>query len=136
MTNEEAIIWLKNLKKDIGETHTSHLWHYEQALDEVIAILRNQPEWIPCSEDLPKEAGVYWVTVVNREWVGNDIVDGAEPRKTEGWNVRRNLYGQLPDGMWVTAEQRVYNPEIKVWSGYGEIVLAWMPLPEPYRKGK
>lgn len=133
MTNEEAAELLKRFQSGLDSLSESELM---SALSIAIAALRNQLEWIPCSEDLPKEAGVYWVTVVNREWVGNDIVDGAKPRKTEGWNVRRNLYGQLPDGMWVTAEQRVYNPEIKVWSGYGEIVLAWMQLPKPYKGGK
>ena len=45
----DAIIWLKNLKADIGKTEHQSLWHYEQALSEIIEELekadRPQGEW-------------------------------------------------------------------------------------------
>lgn len=43
MTREEAIKWLSNLKKDIGKTQHQELWHYEQAIDEVIKTLQQEP---------------------------------------------------------------------------------------------
>lgn len=41
--------WLKNLKSDIGEMQTSHLWHYAEALDEIIKYLESDSAIIRCS---------------------------------------------------------------------------------------
>ena len=133
MTNEEAALALKNLlhHKDFIVT----LYSFEQdAIEKAIAALQNQPEWVPVEMGMPKEMGTYWVTVYNREWnrEKTGIVQGAEPRKTEGWEYRKNLHSQMPDGKWVTMVQRIYNPELKTWSGYGEIALAWMTMPKPF----
>lgn len=43
MTRQEAIKWLYNLKKDIGKMQHQALWHYEQALDEIIEALEQEP---------------------------------------------------------------------------------------------
>ena len=43
MTRKEIIKWLKNLKEDIGHTRLAALWHYEQALDETIEALKQEP---------------------------------------------------------------------------------------------
>jgi hypothetical protein len=62
-------------------------------------------QWIPCSERLPEESGLYIVTNVGR-WV--------EPVGTRYYNIRA-------DGGF--------------WSGHpGDKVLAWMPLPEAYKE--
>ena len=42
MTNEDAVKWIKNLKDDIGTHHNASLWHYEQALCEIIELLKEQ----------------------------------------------------------------------------------------------
>lgn len=42
MTNEDAVKWIKNLKDDIGTHHHASLWHYEQALCEIIELLKEQ----------------------------------------------------------------------------------------------
>ena len=78
------------------------LWVLEK-IGELPAI---QPErWIPCSERLPEESGLYIVTNVGR-WV--------EPVGTRYYNIRA-------DGGF--------------WSGHpGNTVVAWMPLPEPYKE--
>ena len=41
MTNEDAIKWLENLKQDIGQLRHEDLWHYEQAIYEIIELLKN-----------------------------------------------------------------------------------------------
>lgn len=41
MTNGAAIKWLKNLKQDIGQLRHEDLWHYEQAIYEIIELLKN-----------------------------------------------------------------------------------------------
>lgn len=43
MTRQEAVKWLSNLKMDIGKTQHQELWHYEQALDEIIQTLEQEP---------------------------------------------------------------------------------------------
>lgn len=81
--------------------------------------------WIPCSERLPDEEGRYLVTVllyfdeypyVSVSSFAHDLesVDkyGFEGRKRAGWYSYDDEYGYLErDG-----------------------VVAWMPLPEPYRE--
>ena len=42
MINVDAIKWLENLKKDIGNTAHQSLWHYEQALTEIIDLLADR----------------------------------------------------------------------------------------------
>ena len=86
--------------------------------------------WIPVTERLPEKPGCYLVTIFNREWKDGDIVQGEKPKKDEFWEEHDNLYAQRPDEKWVALEQRCFHDG--VWSGYDEIVLAWMPLPEPY----
>ena len=71
-----------------------------------------QPGWIPCSRELPKKDGQYIVTVKYEH------VDGYEDIYSE--------HGEWVDGHWD--------------AGYGhcgrvEKVLAWQPLPKPYREG-
>lgn len=66
-----------------------------------------QPEqrWIPCSERLPEESGRYLISVL----------DGVGRRITVA----------------------PYQPRYKAWTMTGRMaywkVIAWMPLPEPYR---
>ena len=61
--------------------------------------------WIPCSEKLPEEAGFYIVT-------------------------KRQKSGEIQVALGS------YRPLFNEWSGNGNFkdVLAWMPLPEPYRE--
>ena len=42
MINADAIKWLENLKKDIGNPAHQSLWHYEQALTEIIDLLADR----------------------------------------------------------------------------------------------
>ena len=41
MTNENAIKWLENLRQDIGQLRHEDLWNYEQAIVEIIELLKN-----------------------------------------------------------------------------------------------
>lgn len=74
------------------------------ALDMAIEALKAQPEWISCSERLPEEGEVVLTQAKFR--------DGIK--------------------MAVSARQ-----DYNYWTGWGtrEInILAWMPLPEPYKE--
>ncbi len=83
----------------------------KKRLDEWINNLPSaQPEqrWIPCSERLPEESGRYLISAL----------DGIRRRTT------------------VTP----YQPRYKAWTMTGKMaywkVVAWMPLPEPYKEGE
>ena len=41
MTNEDAIKWLENLRQDICQLRHEELWNYEQAIVEIIELLKN-----------------------------------------------------------------------------------------------
>lgn len=81
-----------------------------------------QPEqWIPCSERLPEEYGEFLVTMTEKakaKDLGFDI-DETYIRKmrynSNGWQLPRHIPS------WI-------NEAVK------DEVLAWMPLPEPYRE--
>ena len=64
--------------------------------------------WIPCSERLPEESRKYLVTVF----------DGIGKRTTSAPYHRRSK-------SWTLTGRMAY------WK-----VIAWMPLPEPYREGE
>ena len=51
MTNEDAIKWLSNLKQDIGQLKHEDLWHYEQAIDEIMELLEEQEAMIKDLEE-------------------------------------------------------------------------------------
>lgn len=88
--------------------------------------------WIPTAERQPEKNGVYYVTVLNREWdrKKHEIISGMKPPQDENWEDHKMLYAQLPDGRWVKEERRIFRNG--AWSGYQETVIAWMDLPRPY----
>ena len=59
MNQDDAVRWLKSLKDDIGSHSNASLWHYEQALLEIIHMIEKQPKWIPVEERLPEKDGSY-----------------------------------------------------------------------------
>jgi len=71
-------------------------------------------EWIPCSERLPSEKGNYLV------WY--------------------RFYDVIKDKIMSSCKIAYYSTELDHWLGlrYSEysrdVVLAWMPLPEPYKE--
>ena len=82
-----------------------------------------QPEqqWIPCSERLPDKYGLYLVTMTEKakaEDLGFDL-DEIDVRRmrynSNGWLMPRHIPA------WINA-------------AVTDEVIAWMPLPEPYRE--
>lgn len=80
-----------------------------------------EPQWIPCSERLPEEYGEFLVTMTEKakaKDLGFDI-DETYIRKmrynSNGWQLPRHIPS------WI-------NEAVK------DEVLAWMPLPEPYKE--
>lgn len=53
MNTNEAIRWLKSLKSDIGgHFDYTGLWHYEQALLEIIRELEQREQQTNCGADM------------------------------------------------------------------------------------
>ena len=78
----------------------------EMLIDALITMPSAQPGWIPCKTALPEHDGEYLVT-----------------KKSFGWNCKEYIETDIAryekkDG-WHKADQ----------------VLAWQPLPTPYREG-
>ena len=92
-----------------------HREHYE-SIDPVIEACRmgmkalEQTRWIPCSERLPEEGKRYLVSAI---WKDKDFEKSA---------VYDAVYGS--DGLWHS-----YNYEPVSYK-----VIAWQPLPEPYKE--
>ena len=119
MNNAEAVNWLINITADIGKIEHQDLWHYEQALSEIREMLEDtptiepEPKWIPCSERLPEEDGQYLITV--------------KYKHVDGYNDIYAEHGEWYDEKW----------DMFCFGHCGEVegILAWMPLPEPYKGG-
>lgn len=70
-----------------------------------------EPQWIPCSERLPEEEEDFLVTD------GESMAVGYYRQDAKAWDSA--------DFGWIENREKGY--------GINE-VIAWMPLPEPYRK--
>jgi len=112
MTNKEAVNWIINLIADIGNAEHSELWHYEQALTEIKEMLESEFCWIPVTERLPEDPADVLVTYVISRYsqVGLAFYDDTE----QGWYREE-------DGEYVEIESH-------------KKIIAWMPLPEPYKE--
>ena len=106
MTNEKAIMCLEDMRIKVPIPKAAkQARENNEALDVAIKALKNEPHWIPCSEELPKEEGFYLVTLEDK--------CGAET------TIRFF---------------RIENGEHQ-WSVWGnETITAWTPLPEPYKE--
>jgi len=85
-------------------------------LIDVAPTIEPEPYWIPCSERLPKQNGIYIVT--------RTISDGFE-------------YGNITDACYFDGTNTWHDDtRVNHSREYLTDVLAWMPLPECYREGE
>ena len=99
----------------------------------VLAPVPSEPQWIPCSERLPENTEPVNITWVNRK---------PEPYYADIKNKPFTATGHYHNGKWwwYSAVCQDYLDE------YGKCemdemdrdieVIAWMPLPEPYKEGE
>ena len=83
--------------------------------DTIVELERKlaEREWIPCSERLPSEDGRYLVCM-DWEYDNMEVL-----RWADGWNCHRGYDGKI------SRESEIDGADI----------LAWMPLPKPYKGG-
>ena len=101
-------------------------------VEEVLRTLPSaqpEPQWIPCTERLPEKYGWYQVT----------LKDGRVSRlyydyKGDRWldNVRKHMFELYDIYSKITHKRITEEKEDVYWDDW---VVAWMPLPEPYREG-
>lgn len=106
MDNREAIRILSMFTTDEAQKLTSS--EFDDAIYMAIKALNNFDEWIPCSEDLPRESEN---VLIQFAWdnehhdIGYVYYDNVGRLRWHGWLGGYDL----------------------------DDVVAWMPLPEPYK---
>lgn len=93
----------------------------------VLAPVPSEPQWIPCSERLPEDSGDYLVCpsdgVIEDYSDCRDVMIMPYDADCEAFGWWTERYDPISLGF--------------VDSDFNEFeVLAWMPLPEPYKEGE
>lgn len=123
MTREEAIRMLSN--RDMHGVPCGYTSGYQEAFDMAIEALKAEPKhekWIPCSERLPNKEDLYMVTLktFSDDYRFIELFYYGKPLMP---NCKVN------GACWYRSD-----------SEWGDVVyddtdiLAWMPLPKPYRE--
>ena len=128
MTREEAIALLES-RRDLIKSEYPEIDDYREALDMAIKALEQEPRWIPVSERLPKVHNTpYYVDNDEELYESDHVLTCCEDGKDYIYAIGTIIYDKMCNSY--------------EWSGlydYGDIiiddmrVIAWMPLPEPYR---
>lgn len=96
---------------------------YEMAIEALREPERATGKWIPCSERLPEEYGEYLITWETSK-APTRFIGFAEGEETGVWDDQhdRFVFSWLPEDYIIERY-----PDWRV--------IAWMPLPEPYKEG-
>lgn len=154
MTKQEAIKLIDNRmcygRGKWSEHHMPEIDDYWKAGQMAIKALE-QSHWIPCSERMP-ECEQEVLICTKKKSVGRDAYidsiitpamyeDGTmrendsswqwEDVDWAGWDDEEDC-GIIPEGWW---ENRHFNSDEVCNSPVDQEVIAWMPLPEPYKDG-
>lgn len=73
MTNKDAVKWLENLRQDIGQLRHEDLWHYEQAIAEIMEVLKEQEAIKPVLEQDSMVCGICGHEVIWQKMIGDGI---------------------------------------------------------------
>lgn len=99
--------------------------------DKIIKMPSAQPEWIPCSERMPENNDPVNVTWVNH----NPEVYYADIKDKPFTATAHYHHGRW---YWFSSVTQDYLNEYDVWTpdlvDKDVEIIAWMPLPEPYKE--
>ena len=124
MTNKEAI---ETIKIAITEVEWNYPMDYAAAFETAIEALEKQAtsEWIPVSERLPEEHDTMFA-----KFKGTDKwSDSMFAKKSDKVNVTV----EFDDGSRMTQTLYTIDGEWKRETNIKHKVIAWRPLPEPYK---
>ena len=112
MTREEAIEMLKALNMMLRNPDGEPISDVCEAIDMAIEALQDRPkgDWIPCSERLPEQSDDYICTI---------------PLDEEETFVKVLTFHK----------GRFYEDDDEWGATFYDDVIAWMPLPTPYKGG-
>lgn len=128
---------LEEIKKEKNSYEADHAWNYSKGLEYAKEIIRSHMDdaendgWIPVSERLPEEHDSIFA-----KFKGTDTWNDAMfEKKSDEINVtieyedgiRKTTTSYTLDGVWKIEKERCV---VK------RKVVAWLPLPEPYKEGK
>lgn len=114
MTREEAVVWLKHIKKSYTNLDICDV--FCNSIDMAIeAPQEPEGKWIPVSERLPENTDdeFYPMSLVTLD--NGDVCLGVYRHDEKAWRTRMSE-GEL----YYTTDHKV---------------TAWQPLPEPYKAG-
>ena len=113
----------------------THLWYVAdqmnfekgvfQAIDTAPTI--GQQAWVPCSERLPEDGVKVWVTIQ-----GHDVIRCEKGESLEDAIERISKIRWVTTAYWSEDEHGWNDPYFGCPLVVGPI--AWMPLPEPYKR--
>lgn len=135
MTNSEALKKMQAIKAYM--TSGNPIWSVTEigeAFDMAIEALdRTEPQWIPCSERLPDEAYPVIVTWKNDDPPSyyQDILGKHYTGVAHFHSGKWFWYSSVTEDVLMEygrCDSEEFDEAIQV--------LAWMPLPEPYRRNK
>ena len=117
---EKLVARLRRAADAQRRAYSGNLYHegIAQGLDDAAGILgkvrcEEEPQWIPCSERLPEEENKsYWI-----------CTDGGYQCECRWTNVNHLWTNLTTDWHWHIMDVPQYSK-----------VVAWMPLPEPYKE--
>ncbi len=131
----DAIRWLSHLKADMGDPCYGELWHYSQALSDIMAMLGCIDlfsYWIPLkTRPMDEEEITEWSERIGYNLDGDEAViyvsqlpdDGQEVLVCTKWGqISIDTFGDDPDYGCGFEDHDI------------DDILAWMPLPEPYKE--
>ena len=115
-----------------------------QASDTIIMLSEkaraDRPQgWIPCSERLPKAEEKVWIQTKRGKVCFAMYEDGTISEDDSAWNWydlpfdkwdEENDCGIIPEGWWEWTE---FHPDNEFDCPVDEVVVAWMPLPKPWK---
>lgn len=115
--------------------------------DAIDAIIDNEPsaqpaqKWIPCGERLPEDVVI--VTVETKTFKQKYVCEAvwiprwSEKAEYDSWEYCSE-YNEDDDEYYVLEGwyERVHNWDEYSYVGIEDDVIAWMPLPDPYKEGE